>query len=50
MTVKSDIYGIPHVTLSLRFEHPSKSAVMDSPRVLALSSFADQYPKRVSAD
>ncbi|MEQ8371305.1 MAG: hypothetical protein RIE31_10945 [Alphaproteobacteria bacterium] len=50
LTVKGDVYGIPHVTFRLRFEHPSKGSVLDGPRVLALSSFASQYPERVSGD
>ncbi len=46
LSVGKDGYGIPHVRFEVSFRHPSFSRVHDS-RVLALSSFARQYPERM---
>ena len=46
LSVGTDSCGIPHVRFEVSFRHPSFSRVHDS-RILALSSFARQYPDRL---
>jgi hypothetical protein len=47
ISVRRDAFGIPHVRFNLHFQRPYQRAVVDGPRVLALESFATQYPERV---
>ncbi len=44
--VRSDSYGIPHVTYEVRIRRANHD-VQDGPRMLALKSFAQRYPERV---
>ena len=46
LSIAKDGYGIPHVRFEVNFRYPSSSCTHDS-RVLALSSFASQYPDRI---
>ena len=46
-SVGPDRYGIPHVQYQVRFQHSNPSAFEQSPRMLALSSFADRYRERL---
>lgn len=51
LSVASDTFGIPHVRYELVFEKPSMcSRIVDGPRVLALSTFADTYRECISSD
>ena len=47
LSVGPDRYGIPYVQYQVRFHHSNPSAFEQSPRMLALSSFADHYRERM---
>ncbi|MCE2510063.1 MAG: hypothetical protein J4G10_03665 [Alphaproteobacteria bacterium] len=46
VSVRSDSYGIPHVTYHVRIRRANHD-VQDGPRMLALKSFAERYTERV---
>lgn len=48
LSVAADAFGIPHVRYEVTFEKSfMTSRIVDGPRVLALSTFADTYQERV---
>ena len=46
LSVRSDSYGIPHVTYQVRIRRANHD-VQDGPRLLALKSFTERYTERV---
>ena len=46
ISVRSDSYGIPHVTYQLRIRRANHD-MRDGPRMLALKSFTRRYTERV---
>lgn len=46
LSVRSDSYGIPHVTYQLRIRRANHD-MKDGPRMLALKSFSQRYTERV---
>ena len=48
LELRPDPFGIPHVHFTLAFQQPSQGSVYEGMRVLALRTFVDSFPERVS--
>jgi hypothetical protein len=48
LELRPDPFGIPHVRFTLAFEQPSLGCVSETRRVLALTSFVENYSERVA--
>ncbi len=50
LSIASDTFGIPHVKYELSVEKPlTRTLVVEGPRVLSLTAFADTYCERVAS-
>jgi hypothetical protein len=48
LELRPDPFGIPHVRFTLAFEQPSLGCVNECLRVLALTSFVENYQERIA--
>jgi len=48
LELRPDPFGIPHVRFTLAFEQPSLGCVNECLRVLALTSFIENYQERIA--
>jgi hypothetical protein len=48
LDLRPDPFGIPHVRFTLAFEQPSLGCVSECLRVLALTSFIENYSERIA--